>query len=445
MRTPWIAFFLLASTGAAAAQTAPVNEYALRVAAAARSAPQRVDWPGFDPRTIPFALFDGAHTYLFDHPDLPAGFTALQDGAARFEGRHPAVTANSSADIGGVVTATVLMSAKPGDSPQHWAGIVLHEKFHVFQKASHPGWSANEVTLFTYPVEDAAQLALRRLESRALRNAVLARDDADARCWAAAALALRADRFARLDSADVAYERLGELNEGLPEYIEHTVTGGAPAHVMPDSGFAPAALRDRVYASGLALALLLDRLVPGWKHQLEADDAQMLDVVLGTAADTGAGCDIPDDVRRTEARRAATDIDALRRRRAAELGEFEGANSWRMVVESAEPLWPQGFDPLNVEVLAPGAVVHRRYVKLGNDSGSMEVLGARALTRAMGDHPLFNGVRSVAVLLGAAPAIDVNGDTITIRAQGLDATFRNASITQEDRTFTITVGPARDR
>ena len=442
MRSIWIAFILLVSSSShPAAQAAPANDFALRVAAAADSAAQRIDWPGFTPRSIPFALYDGAHTWLFGHPESLPEFTPLKEGVARFDGRHPAVTANSSTDIGGVVTATVLMRAQPGDTPRQWAGVVLHEKYHVYQKAHHPGWSANEVTLFTYPVEDTVQLALRRLESRVLRNAVLAGDDAQARCWAAAALELRTNRFARLDSADIAYERLGELNEGLPEYIQHSVTGSVPEDVMPAAGFAPAALRDRVYASGLAFALLLDRLSPAWKNQLEADDVQALDRILSETVGSTTGCDVSADVRHAEAQRAATDIAALRERRTAELRMLEEGTGWRVVVESAAPLWPQGFDPLNVEVLAPGAVVHRRYVKLGNEAGSMEVLDATALTRAAGDHPLFNGVRRATVLLSAAPSIDVSGDMTTIRTPGLEATFRNASITRNDRTFTVTIAP----
>jgi hypothetical protein len=65
-------------------------------------------WPGYEPLAIPLAVFDGKNTYLFRHAAPPEKFRELQ-GTHVFEGRHPAVVANSSAQIGGVQTATVFL------------------------------------------------------------------------------------------------------------------------------------------------------------------------------------------------------------------------------------------------------------------------------------------------------------------------------------------------
>ena len=59
-----------------------------------------------------------------------------------------------------------------------------------------------------------------------------------------------------------------------------------------------------------------------------------------------------------------------------------------------EPLWPQSFDPLNVERVQ-GGFLHKRFLRLGNDSGHLEVMDAgetdiEALTIGVGSHPLFN-------------------------------------------------------
>ena len=73
-------------------------------------------WPGFRPVETPYALFDGKRTYLFGHPSPPPGFTRGEGSVRVMEGRHPEVTSNSSAKIGGVVTATaVFAGAKPPD------------------------------------------------------------------------------------------------------------------------------------------------------------------------------------------------------------------------------------------------------------------------------------------------------------------------------------------
>ncbi|MBC8647437.1 MAG: hypothetical protein H7X85_09760, partial [Thermoanaerobaculia bacterium] len=70
-------------------------------------------WPGFQPAEVPVAYFDGSKTVLYRHPEVPEGFHSI---SARIhtsirEGRHPAVTANSSAEIGGRETATALFDA----------------------------------------------------------------------------------------------------------------------------------------------------------------------------------------------------------------------------------------------------------------------------------------------------------------------------------------------
>jgi hypothetical protein len=128
-------------------------------------------WPGFDPRQTPIAIYDGERTWLFRHPSLPEGFVRDPDheDATVYPGQHPEVRSNTSANIGGVSTATFIMNPAAKRSLTESAGIVIHETFHVFQRQHHPDWTANEGELFTYPVEDAEGLHLRRLETEALR------------------------------------------------------------------------------------------------------------------------------------------------------------------------------------------------------------------------------------------------------------------------------------
>lgn len=88
------------------------------------------------------------------------------------------------------------------------------------QREHYPTWTANEVELFVYPIEDAKLLGLRRLESEALRRALLAQGPEEAACWVATALAMRRERFGGLPDGAVAYERGTELVEGLAQYAE---------------------------------------------------------------------------------------------------------------------------------------------------------------------------------------------------------------------------------
>lgn len=441
------------SAAAAAMQSGPVApgvERAVEQAAQADSL-----WPGFKPLTVPLAVYDGQLTWLFRHPAPPSGFApyAGMPRTAVYQGRHPAVTANSSAEIGGVATATLLADGPRGQqSPEVLAAVALHEAFHVYQREHHPGWQGNEGDLMVYPVTDSEVLALRRLESEALRRALANRDAAGAACWTRVAMGLRRERFAAMDSAFGAYDRLTELNEGLAAYIQRRATGDSVVSI-PEAEFFPESVRLRAYTIGPALAQLLDRLAPGWKAALEADESQFLDTLLDAAvngpdAPASAPCAFT-PVQLGGARRDAR-IDAAEVIRGWEVRQrtFEAREGWRIVIQSApeRPLWPQGFDPLNIERV-DGGLIHTRFLKLGNDDGSLTALDEtdadiEARTAGVGPHPMFNGVAWVEIVVPAKPTVDRAGGHLAITAPGFEARFASASVVEGSKELLVQVNPA---
>ncbi len=401
-------------------------------------------WPGYDPLAIPLAVFDGDRTFLFRHPTPPDGFAPLpgvSPAGLVVVGRFAAMSANSSAEIGGVATATVLLDRPIADG-QSRAPLAIHEAFHVFQRARHPRWIGNEADLFVYPTDDAGALALRRLETVALRRALAADAVDSAAGWTRLALDLRRDRFARLDSASVAYERGTELNEGLATYVEGKAAGKRTVS-LPDAEFGPADVRRRAYAIGPALARLLDRFAPGWPHSFEADDRQTLDGALSQALGTGKTGAFPDADRTAAERQAQTDIETLAVTRAEQRAAFSKRPGWHVVVEAdGNSLWPQGFDPINVERVGPTSVLHARFLRVGNGAGSLEVLDSgdadlEALTEGVGPHPLFNGVSRVEIVGLAQPETHEADGVVTVRVPGFTATFRGAHLTRTGTVITI--------
>jgi len=344
-----------------------------------------------------------------------------------------------------VRTATLLADGTAKVPDREAAAVAVHEAFHVFQAERHPKWGGNEVDLFTYPVDDPVLLQLSRLETEALRRSLAAAGEKNAVCRAAAALDLRRTRFATLGESGALYERGTELKEGLARLVESRARGDSSKEpVFPGNEFAAGDVRSRSYAVGHAFGLLLDRFAPGWESKLENGTDKALDVLLAealasrpaarpcafTAQETGRALDA-----------AKRSVELERLTRAAVREDFFGRAGWKLVVVSeSEPLSPQAFDPLNVERLAPGEVLHTRWVKLGNRTGSLEVLNARAVTEAAGKHPLFEGVRRVTVTgLPKEPDVRESGAELTVEAAGVNARFSGARWERKDRTTTVHV------
>ncbi len=391
------------------------------------------------------AIFDGERTLLFRHPSPPDAFVPLpgRNGVFMHEGRFEAVVANSSAEIGGVPTATLMPAGRAATARQH-AAILLHEAFHVYQRHAHPAWTANEAELFTYPVEDAGALALRRVEWRSLHRALVTPGERG-HCHAAAAVQARAERFARVPPGAVAYERGLELFEGLAEHVQHLVLDTPDDRVLDSSRELPAeAVRTRAYRSGAALARLLHRADPSWRETLASEDSISLDALLSRTLNSrgavGDGCRAPAEERAALLAAAEAEIESMQRERTAARDEFVQRSGPRIVMIASDPLFPQGFDPLNVRRVAPAELLHSRYVRLGNAAGFIEVIGRASLTVAAGDHPLFQGVSRVEITgLAEAPAVTVQGGRVLLRAPGVTADFRGAGIGHSGDTLTVTL------
>lgn len=411
-----------------------------------RLAGQIAFWPGYRPDTIPLAIFTSDRTMLFRHPAPPEPFHRVRDALAVMPGRHPSVTANSSATIGDRPSATLLADgARSTHAVRSLAAVALHEAFHVFQRARHPRWAGNEGDLFTYPFDRADLLAGRRVEAELLRRALAARG-AQRLCLAREALRERRARFALMAPAYVNYEQASELNEGLATWVQLRAEGKQRPDI-PAEEYPATALRDRFYTIGAGLAFLLDAVQPGWPSVLERADSLTLDSLLEAALPDpirGTGCALPTVERDAIHTRAEQDAAAVVAERSAARRAFEAIPGWRVVIEAAagQPLWPKGFDPLNVLVVE-GGVLHRRMLAVGNGPLEASLMDGEdvdltALTTAAGEHPLFNGMRRVEIAGLAKPTVTRAGDRITLTAPGLSATFTAVDLRERGTTITVT-------
>ncbi len=419
----WFLFFLLLFLSAGRAE-AESPAFSL-VAEFDRMAAQSL-WPGFDARKIPLELYDQINTYLVRHPSPPKDFLPVEGhpGFLVFPGRHSSMRANTSIEIAGVMTATLGFERVDTRT----AAILVHECFHVFQARAYPKWTANEAVLFTYPMEDAAGLMLARLEMEAMARALAA---SRPECWTERMLALRRERMARLPAEAAAYDRGTELHEGLAQYVEGLAAGRKE---VPFRSFAPGEFRLRSYVAGEGLARLLDRLQPGWKSTM----ADSFDDLFPKRA--ASLCDFTADERKAVETKAQEDVAKLEQERAQVLQAFQSQPGWRILVVTAgsKPLWPEAFDPLNVTRLSQKGILHKRWLKLKNESGSIEILNHGSMTEAAGAHPLFHGVRQWSTAgLTASPKVKQEGRHISLTAPGCILDFSNADIEWHEESVTV--------
>jgi hypothetical protein len=395
---------------------------------------------------IPLAVYDGTRTYLFRHPSPGSGFKRVDANTAVMNGRHPSVAANTSAEIDGVTTATLMIDGAAADKPaDELAAVALHESFHVYQRTHHKTWAANEGDLLLYPTDDARLLELRREESEALRRALATKSTGESECWAGVALEKRKQRFAAMDSAFVKYERGAELNEGLATYVQ-LYSRHRPVE-FPKDEFGAEEVRQRVYTVGPAWAYLLDRTYPEWKESLEKNDRQPLDAMLREHIRTTGCRGFSEEETAAIAVLARKDAAAVANTRRDKRKQFDAQPGYRIVIETTakNPLWPQNFDPSNLERV-DGGLLHTRWLVLGNDGGKMEALdGTKAdiavLTEGPGPHPLFNGVTRAVVVTPGKPSVNVYDDhRVVVKAPGVDIRVEHAEVAEGEKTVRIQLG-----
>lgn len=412
-------------------------------------------WPGFDPRKTPMVFYDGTVTVLVG---LPAekrltGFERLkeQPEILVYSGRHPGVSANTCTQIEGVPAASLMLTTRGKRSLAQFAGIAVHEAFHVFQAEHKPAWrQGNEATLFTYPFDNAEVLSLRRQESETLRRALTGSGQVRDK-WAAAACEVRRIRFSLMPEDAKAYERGVEYGEGLAHYVEIRSTGQQIAERLGSDEFPADKVRDSCYVSGAAFAILLDAYSPGWKDGIERGDRTSLDELLFSRVGKLEASQLEPEFVAEAKSRAEADVQAVASGRILKRREFLESPGWTIVITSQDSraFGLQGFDPLNVSRLSEKEILHTRMIKLGEkELGTIEMMNGKAITEAAGAHPLFGGVRRITISgIPDEPEISTKqGDTL-IAARELRVELHGAIVKRDEasKAIVVRVGDANGR
>jgi hypothetical protein len=433
------ALILLAGLAPAAAPIIDVFEL-MREAERWESLPL---WPGFQPGTIPAAIFDGEKTYLFLHPSPPEGFSPVsgKERAHVFDGQHPAVQGNSRVRIADVWCATLVprLASRWTGQPytmRNQAGHLIHEKFHVFQRHRHPGWRPNDGLLFTYPPDDPKSLALRRLEIESIRRAVVATTRADVAAWVAEALEFRKERLMALDQNRRDYE--GELQrfEGVAEYIEY-LAGGKEMSIMPvDPGYAPAAIRHLGYLLGRWMSHCLDRLDSDWKRRMEAGEFDYLHEAFADLVSQRRQTRRFGDAEIGQFMESA-EKDLIARSKEVESirEEFFAQPGYRLeIVSHEEPMRLVMFFAHMTDALNERELLHERLLTLRHQKGQIRVRDLPCLTESDG----ATGVVKLTITgLPERPDFDDAARKLSINGSDLNAEFEPVSIKEAGMVITV--------
>jgi hypothetical protein len=286
--------------------------------------------------------------------------------------------------------------------PGELAGVGVHEAFHVFERATaRPdrrfGGGENSALVSRYPVFQLAAETAFALELRLLDDALRSTDQAECRELARQFLAVREERHRRIDDDMARFDRMAELNEGLAEYalvrtLAQLAAAGDPRtreratlrlaerteRLRTVGGNESQSVRLRFYATGPAMALLLDRIEgPSWKARLVREDLTLQEALAGAVGYRDA-----ERVLRTGAERrytteglageAAARIERLRARRRAQLDSVLALPGIQLVVDASgmaqRDVGLCGFDPQNTLRLSENVELHMRYLRPCNTS-----------------------------------------------------------------------------
>ena len=447
-------------------------------------------WPGWSLEKTPLLIYvPGRVAYLVNHPNPPSDFAVLEGKLPlplpvfAKSGRDPRFNANTSVDLGGIPTACIGYSDSPTDSEGpslRFIALVFHEAFHAFQaRAGRPGKGSLEAVLLRYPDLNAENLALAQMEQMALFQ-LIRFDDLPDPDRVRAFIALRRARLKTLGAEFLRGERGIEYQEGIPTYIEVRVLEEARKLAAASPGLgdddpyslrmdtAPelragdyygrllrfssdaGSIRTRAYGTGMALALVLDRMGVDWKTAALTGE-KYLDEILADALPTAVSAD-PSLLARAQkeygygellrlVQERVGRVAAERKKSARAFFEQEGVQVVLRLPEA--PVELRSFDPLNVQVIDSATAIHRRMLSLASGEITFYASGVPVLV-GLGQGPF--DIRSATVFVPAAE-LRVEADFAPLALQpGLHSfasslTVSGGGINLRGSAGTLTVSP----
>jgi hypothetical protein len=379
--------------------------------------------------------------------------------------------------------------------PYEQLRFIVHEAFHVFQNRNAAGKGANETALRYYPVLSADNNVGFALEGTALAAALRAGNATAFRSAALRWLAVRQSRRASLPQQAVDYENGAEFSEGLAKYAEYrlfeALQGRQPDEkmwwvqgfhgyadltseraalvdkmlqhmrgeiVVNNDPYGTAPLRNRLYFSGMAVAVILDRLAPTWKQRILTPGVSLTDLVTEALGAT------PADLRRAleDARRTPgyDSLVAAKRRLALEgraridtmLARIETGAGTGIIVEYGsltDPRVALAFTPFGLSVVDSARTIYTQIPIQAHFPDGSEVVQTEA-TPLLQDrtHKVIRWrlsrvlpVADISRALGSDPRAGTTLRPLHLELPGVRVNAASAAVQWDGKDLRITLRP----
>jgi len=236
-------------------------------------------WPGF--KFFPVAIYDNEDVFIGNYKGNMQGLDSLGEDIYHKKW-EPVFSGCTSIKFNDSFLAICdYKSFKETNDNERFFSLMIHEMFHAFQISEEYKMWANEFDILKYRFT-GENIYLRKEETKYLVNAYFEKSEQMSREYLNQFFTFRERRY-EIYPESVIYEMGNESIEGTATYIENKTYSAVSAYPeMFLSGVRSrqilsypdyiSKIRYGTYYSGMFLAYVMDRYIPGWKDDFLNED-----------------------------------------------------------------------------------------------------------------------------------------------------------------------------
>lgn len=399
-------------------------------------------WP--DMELSPVTLYrTGGPAFLYKHPKPPESFSKISDDLYMGLQSDLQLFADTITEINGILTAVVNYGRTNYGTVDEVMATLFHELHHAYQRMEFGDLnSGNTATGITYP-ENPGNDVLKQFEHRLLYEMSFTEDDRTFREFLNQFYSSRLKREELIgDYTD--FERSIESFEGPAYYSEyqfHKRFSDQPESIktnyyqnhfwepLVSPYYGRDNLRLRHLSAGFAMCYLLDKYTTDWKKEYYQSKKSLFDFFVSKFKPVQSG--LPD----LEAQYAKSKfhIENQIADRKTELQRFNDQPGIKIILDFQSIPQFRGFDPVNAIAIDNSIILHKTFLRLGNDDNQLFIENKDVITLV--EDQIFS-VDKVIIFVPDR-AIDLQDDKIIIKDDGVKIQWSGAVTDSEENMIIV--------